>query len=107
MNSKGEKIYFILSDFLAQEQAQFEDNCPPGCQIIDFNNIEQKSIPKSPSVFFVPIDKWENISSQSTKGVWCSTGCLAGDCRAPEIVSFPLNRERESYQVLGCPLVQK
>ena len=74
MNSKGEKIYFILSDFLAQEQAQFEDNCPPGCQIIDFNNIEQKFIPGSPSVFFVPIDRWENISSQSTKDVWCSTG---------------------------------
>ncbi|WP_457571164.1 GGDEF domain-containing protein [Desulfovulcanus sp.] len=76
MNNKGEKTYFILSDFLAQDRKQFENNCPRGCQIIDFNSemIEPKFLSKSPTVFFVPIDRWENISSQSTKGVWCSTG---------------------------------
>ena len=71
MKSNDRRIYFILSDFLAHQKGQFEANCPAGCQVVELNNIDQKSISSSLSVFFIPVRDWEKISGQGIKGLFC------------------------------------
>jgi len=66
MNRENKDIYFLLLDIPADIEKQFEQNCPSGCRIVSLKELEkinQESGPNCPAVFFLPVEKWENIST--------------------------------------------
>jgi diguanylate cyclase (GGDEF)-like protein len=70
MKNKDRSIHFVLSRGIVHQKGQFDANCPAGCQVLESNNIKQKSISSPLYVFFIPAREWEKISGQGVKSVF-------------------------------------